>query len=107
MPRTIISANSHIAEPPTMYFEHIERQRLPSEYFRDHICVTFQDDWVAFRTLDLMNPARLMWANDFPHSDSTWPCSQAVLQEHAAHLTEAQKDMILHDNVAGLYGLGL
>ncbi len=58
MPRTIISADSHIAEPPTMYLEHIE------------------------------------------------PRSQAVLQEHAAHLTEAQKDMILHDNVAGLYGLG-
>jgi len=82
-------------------------RRLPSEYFRDHVYVTFQDDWVAFRTLDLMNPARLMWANDFPHSDSTWPRSQEVLQEHAATLTEAQKDRVLHDNVAELYGLAV
>jgi len=81
-------------------------ERLPSEYFREHIYVTFQDDWVAFRMLDMVNPARLMWANDFPHSDSTWPRSQEVLSEHTAHLSAAQKKMILHDNVTELYGLG-
>ena len=27
-----------------------------------------------------------MWANDFPHSDSTWPWSQDVLAEHARAL---------------------
>ena len=32
-----------------------------------------------------MNHERLMWANDFPHSDATWPNSQAMLAEHAAH----------------------
>ena len=47
-----------------------------------------------------------MWANDFPHSDSTWPNSQAVLAKQAAHLTEEERDLILHDNVAELYGLG-
>ena len=80
-------------------------QRLPSEYFREHIYVTFQDDWVAFRMIDMVNPARLMWANDFPHSDSTWPWSQDVLREQTAHLTEEQKHLILHDNVAELYHL--
>ena len=52
-------------------------ERLPSEYFAEHIYVTFQDDWVAFKTNDLCNVRRLMWASDFPHSDSTWPNSQA------------------------------
>jgi predicted TIM-barrel fold metal-dependent hydrolase len=80
-------------------------QKLPSEYFRENICLTFQDDWVAFRMLDMVNPERLMWANDFPHSDSTWPWSQDVLRQHAAHLTDQQKQMILHDNVAQLYRL--
>jgi predicted TIM-barrel fold metal-dependent hydrolase len=55
--------------------------------------------------IDMVNPARLMWANDFPHSDSTWPWSQDVLHEHTAHLTEEQKNLILHDNVAELYHL--
>ena len=32
-------------------------QRKPSEYFREHVYVTFQDDWVAFQTAHLMNCA--------------------------------------------------
>ena len=79
--------------------------KKPSEYFSEHIYTTFQDDWVAFRMKDLCNPRRLMWANDFPHSDSTWPWSQELLAKHTAHLTQEEKDWILHDNVAELYGL--
>jgi len=79
--------------------------RLPSEYFRDCIYTTFQDDWVAFQIADLLNDERLMWANDFPHSDSTWPWSQEMLAEHIRHLSEHQRDRILHDNCAELYGL--
>jgi predicted TIM-barrel fold metal-dependent hydrolase len=77
----------------------------PSEYFREHVYLTFQDDWVAFQMTHLVNPRRLMWANDFPHSDSTWPWSQDVLREHTQHLRPEEKDWILHDNVAELYGL--
>ena len=79
--------------------------RLPSEYFRENIYVAFQDDWVAFKTADLMNWRRLMWANDFPHSDSTWPCSQELLAEHVAELSAEQADAILGGNVAELYGI--
>ena len=46
-----------------------------------------------------------MWANDFPHSDSTWPRSQELLEEHTKGLTEEEKNFILHDNVSELYGL--
>jgi len=84
-----------------------ELSKLPSEYFRENIYVTFQDDWVAFKTAELMNWRRLMWANDFPHGDSTWPDSQALLKEHTTHLTDEQRKAILADNVAQLYGLDL
>jgi predicted TIM-barrel fold metal-dependent hydrolase len=52
-----------------------------------------------------MNIERMMWANDYPHSDSTWPWSQQVLKEQLAHMTEAEKNLVLHDNVANLYKL--
>jgi predicted TIM-barrel fold metal-dependent hydrolase len=81
--------------------------RRPSEYFAENIYVTFQDDWVAFKTADLMNWRRLMWANDFPHSDSTWPGSQALLRDHAGELREEQRRAILCENVADLYGIDL
>lgn len=77
--------------------------KLPSEYFSEHIYTTFQDDWVAFRSVDQMNWRRLMWANDFPHSDSTWPWSQEMLQKQAGTLTNDQRRAILCGNVAELY----
>ncbi|MEQ8993676.1 MAG: amidohydrolase family protein [Pseudomonadales bacterium] len=80
-------------------------ERKPSEYFREHVAMTFQDDYVAFQCKDLVNVRRLMWASDFPHSDSTWPRSQSVLAEQTAHLTEQEKDWICHDNVADWYGI--
>jgi predicted TIM-barrel fold metal-dependent hydrolase len=81
--------------------------RLPSEYFSDCIYTTFQDDWVAFQCADLVNWKRLMWANDFPHSDSTWPWSQEMLDEHARHLTAEQQRAILCENAASLYDIDL
>jgi predicted TIM-barrel fold metal-dependent hydrolase len=79
--------------------------RLPSEYFAENIYTTFQDDWVAFKSANLMNWRRLMWANDFPHSDSTWPWSQELLASHQQDLTPEQREAILGRNAAELYGI--
>ena len=84
-----------------------ELSKPPSEYIRENVYLTFQDDWVAFRVAELMNVERLMWANDFPHSDATWPDSQALLAEHAQHLSPHARDRILHRNAADLYGITL
>ncbi len=79
--------------------------KLPSEYFAENVYVTFQDDWVAFKMIKLVNVERLMWANDFPHSDATWPWSQEMLAEHTADLTDYERSRIVHDNVVELYDL--
>jgi uncharacterized protein len=84
-----------------------ELSKLPSEYFAENIYVTFQDDWTAFKQADHMNWRRLMWANDFPHSDSTWPWSQEMLAEHTKSLSTEQQEAILCTNVADLYGIDL
>ena len=82
-----------------------ELSRKPSDYFRENVYTTFQDDYVAFQMTKLVNPERLMWANDFPHSDATWPDSQKVIAEQTSHLTEWEKQRILGGNLAELYGL--
>ena len=82
-----------------------ELAKLPSEYFREHISLTFQDDWTAFQFADRLGEKQLMWANDFPHSDSTWPWSQDVLAEQASNLPPALRKRILRDNVVELYKL--
>ena len=82
-----------------------DMEKLPSEYFAENIYLTFQDDWSAFRSVDMLNDKRLLWASDFPHSDSTWPWSQDVIAEQTKHLTPEQKTDILRDNVRELYKL--
>jgi len=82
-----------------------EMQKKPGEYFCENVYMTFQDDVVALQTVDMMNPKRLMWANDFPHSDSTWPNSQKLYTDLTAHLPEKHKRAIYRDNVVELYGL--
>jgi predicted TIM-barrel fold metal-dependent hydrolase len=87
------------------YMRHTKLSRLPSEIFREHVYLTFQDDWSAFQTAHLQNPERLMWGNDFPHSDSTWPRSQEILAQQTGDLPAATKDAILRGNVSQLYRL--
>lgn len=82
-----------------------ELPKLPSEYFKRNIYLTFQDDWIAFKMKHMVNIERLMWANDFPHSDSTWPWSQEILAEHTKGLTEEERNKICFDNVKALYDL--
>jgi predicted TIM-barrel fold metal-dependent hydrolase len=79
--------------------------RLPSEYFFENIYLTFQDDWIAFKTRHLMNHRRLLWASDHPHSDATFPNSQQILAEQTADMTDDERDDILWRNTATLYGL--
>jgi uncharacterized protein len=56
-------------------------------------------------TTHMMNPRRLMWGNDFPHVDSTWPWSQQLLARHTVNLSDQEKRWILRDNVAELFNL--
>jgi predicted TIM-barrel fold metal-dependent hydrolase len=80
-------------------------ERPPSHYIRENIYFTFQDDWVAFKTAGEMNSRRLVWANDFPHSDATWPNSQALLAEHTRCVDDETRRRILRDNVKELFQL--
>jgi predicted TIM-barrel fold metal-dependent hydrolase len=79
--------------------------KLPSEYIKSNVWMTFQDDKTAFDSLHLMPHTQLLWASDFPHTDSTWPRSQQLLARHTAELSEQQRQTILRDNAARLFNL--
>jgi predicted TIM-barrel fold metal-dependent hydrolase len=79
--------------------------KLPSEYIRSNVWATFQDDLTAYHVTDLMDHRHLLWASDFPHTDSTWPRSRELISEQAAHLTEQQRQDIFRDNTARLFNL--
>lgn len=77
----------------------------PSHYIRENIWFTFQDDETAYESPKMVNNNKLIWASDYPHTDSTYPRSQEILGKQMAKLTEAQKNAIVHDNVAAVFNL--
>ncbi|MEM7363071.1 MAG: amidohydrolase family protein [Pseudomonadota bacterium] len=66
---------------------------------------TIEDDQPALRTRDLIGEDRLMWGSDYPHTDSTWPCSQDVLTEMFVDYPDGLREKITRTNVQRLYGL--
>jgi len=79
--------------------------KLPSQYIRSNVYATFQDDLTAYHTFNLFPYEHLLWASDFPHTDSTWPKSRQLIAEQASHLTEEQHQAIFRDNTAKLFNL--
>ncbi len=77
----------------------------PSFYFRRQVRGTFIEDPVGVRERHTIGLGVIMWSNDYPHSDSTWPHSRKAIEEHFAGVPEADRRRIVAGNAAGLYGL--
>ena len=80
-------------------------QRRPSEYLRDNCWFTFQKDPVAVETRHRVGLGQLMWASDYPHSDSTWPHSRKVIERDFAGVPDDELAAIVGGNAAALYGV--
>jgi predicted TIM-barrel fold metal-dependent hydrolase len=83
----------------------IDLHMKPSELFKRQVYVTFQEDYVAMKLLEFYGDGNVLWASDYPHPDSTWPNSRAVVEKQMAGLPEDLRRALVHDNAARLYGL--
>jgi len=81
--------------------------KLPSEYIRSNVYATFQDDLTAYRTFDLFPYEHLLWASDFPHTDSTWPDTQKVAAELMDGLPQDAVYKIMRGNAIRMLSLDL
>ncbi len=79
----------------------------PSEYFKRQIYATFQKDPLGVRLMAEIAPDNVMWANDYPHRDGTWPCSQEAIEEQFAGVDPGIRHKMLWENASRLYGLGI
>jgi hypothetical protein len=52
---------------------------LPSEFFRRHVVLSFQEDAIGIRLRDVIGVDNMMWGSDYPHSESTFPQSRKIL----------------------------
>jgi predicted TIM-barrel fold metal-dependent hydrolase len=80
-------------------------KRLPSEYFDRNV-------WIGASTTRRRELARrheigvgnIMWGNDFPHPEGTWPDTRAWLRESFWDCPQGDARRILGRNAAGVYG---
>ena len=79
--------------------------KLPSEYFRLHGMASFQEDPPG---LDLAERYRLvdnlMWGNDYPHHEGTWPHSAEAIERTMSRLDDGARAKVLGLNAARFFG---
>lgn len=80
-------------------------EMLPSEYWKRQGLSTFQDDPMGIEMMHWAGGSeRLMWGNDYPHHEGSWPHSDEAIARTMGHLTEHDRRNILGLNAARLYG---
>ena len=75
------------------------------EIWRRQFFATIEDDAAALGTTELIGEGNLLWGSDYPHTDSTWPCSTQVLDEMFQNYSPEMRDKVTRTNVANLYSL--
>jgi predicted TIM-barrel fold metal-dependent hydrolase len=79
----------------------------PSEYIARQMHVTFMEDYAALDNRHVSGIDVLVWGNDYPHYEGSWPRSRdavASMSERAG-LTEDEQATIFGGTLAKLYGV--
>ena len=63
----------------------------------------FTEDDIGVRCRDVIGVDNMLWGNDYPHSESTWPRSQQYLDKFLAGVSEEDRRKITHDNAARIF----
>ena len=77
----------------------------PSEYFRRHGHASFQDDPIGIESRRWMGVDSILWGNDYPHLEGTWPHSEEVLSGYDPTLTKEERAKIIGLNSARLFNI--
>jgi predicted TIM-barrel fold metal-dependent hydrolase len=85
--------------------EVADLERTPLEYLQSRVWYTFQKDPVAVETRHRVGLGQLMWASDYPHSDSTWPHSRKVIERDFDGVPASELNAIVGGNARALYRL--
>jgi predicted TIM-barrel fold metal-dependent hydrolase len=91
-----------------LHYEFPGLDKLPSEYFKDQMGVTFMDEPLGLKLCyEAFGPDNLYWSTDFPHPATCWPNSQRQVKSQfaAAGIPEADRRKIVYENSIRTFGL--
>lgn len=75
----------------------------PSEAVRRNFWFCSIDDPTTLRVRDRIGVDHIMLESDYPHADSSWPDTQALLARRLDGLPEADVRKLTHENAASLF----
>ena len=88
------------------YWTDSPLEERPSFYMNRQVYGTFLDDKVGVQLRNVAGAHNIMWSSDYPHSETTWPNSWKMIEEHFVGVPEDEKQRIICGNVVDLYQLG-
>jgi len=77
----------------------------PGYYLKRQAHATFMWDPVAIANRDVTGTDCLLWGNDYPHREGSFPWSQEWVDKQFAGVPESDVDAITRGNAAKLFGL--
>jgi predicted TIM-barrel fold metal-dependent hydrolase len=86
------------------WYRFAEEGALPSDYWHRNCFASFQEDGNGVRMRDVIGVETLMWGSDYPHTESTFPRSKAIVEEILVDVPADEAHAIVCDNAARLYG---
>ena len=86
-------------------WHRFKEDMLPSDYFHRNVFLGFQEDALGIKLRHVIGVDNIQWGSDYPHEESTFPQSQAILDEILADCTEEEKAKISGGNAARVYHL--
>jgi predicted TIM-barrel fold metal-dependent hydrolase len=78
---------------------------LPSEYVKRHIYWGIVHDRTGVEMRHHVGVDRIMWSTDFPHQESEWPRSRAVLEKMMRGVPEPERRLMETDNCVEFFRL--
>ena len=78
---------------------------LPSDFMHRNVFITFQDDDLGIRMRDIIGVDNLLFGNDYPHHNGTWPRSRQMLEQFMVDCTEEEKAKIAGGNALRVYNI--
>lgn len=77
----------------------------PTHYWQNNMYATFQTDTIGLKLLDYLGADRVMWAQDYPHSEGTFGYSASAINDVVAATSPENARKILSENAINLYKL--
>ena len=93
------------------YYNRFKKQnpppitRNPSSFVKDRFSPASSTITSVGKIYNIRGEDNIMWSNDFPHPNSTWPNSLKIIQRDLGHLSPETQRKVVCGNVSRLYNI--